>query len=112
MLIPALQLIPDEDDPYQLVANLVKAIPAGRYLVLTHVASDLQQRSPGVNAAAAALSQLMPHRLTPRSHEQIVRFFSGLTLLEPGVVPAQDWRPEGDPTGRRSAMRGGVAVKA
>jgi hypothetical protein len=111
MLISVLQLIPDEDDPYQLVANLMKAVPAGSYLVITHVASDLQQRSPGVNAAAAALSQLMPHRVTPRSQEQIAGFFSGLTLLEPGVVPAQDWRPEGDPAGRRSAMRGGVALK-
>jgi hypothetical protein len=111
MLISVLQLIPDEDDPYQLVANLMEAVPAGSYLVLTHVASDLQQRSPGVGAAAAALSRLMPHRVTPRSQEQIARFFSGFDLLEPGVVAAQDWRPEGDSSGRRSAMRGGVAVK-
>jgi S-adenosyl methyltransferase len=89
----------------------MKAVPAGSYLAMTHVASDLQQRSPGVGAAAAVLSRLMPHRVTPRSQEQIVRFFSDFDLLEPGVVAAQDWHPEGDSAGRRSAMRGGVAVK-
>lgn len=32
-----------------------------------------------------------------RSHSQFARFFDGLELVEPGVVPAPLWRPaEGD----------------
>jgi hypothetical protein len=111
MSIAVMHMIPDEDDPYRVIADLVGAMPSGSYLVLSHVASDLQQYSPGINDAAALLSKLMPGRVTPRNAEQVTRFFDSLDLVEPGVVPVQDWHPDGDPSGRRSAMRGGVAVK-
>jgi S-adenosyl methyltransferase len=31
--------------------------------------------------------------MTFRSHAEVTRFFDGLELLEPGVVPANYWRP-------------------
>jgi hypothetical protein len=111
MLIAVLHLIPEEDDPYQLVSDLMAAVPSGSYLVVSHVASDLQQHSPGVNEAAAALSQLMFQRVTARNQEQVLKLFSGLEILEPGIVPVQDWRPDGNPEAVRSAMRGGVGRK-
>jgi hypothetical protein len=43
----------------------------------------------------------VPYRL--RSPEQIAAFFDGLDLLEPGVVPVSQWRP--DP---RDASRSGL----
>jgi hypothetical protein len=112
MLIAVLHLIPEEDDPYQLVSDLMAAVPSGSYLVVSHVASDLQQHSPGVNEAAAALSKLMFQRVTARSQGQVLRLFSGLEILEPGIVPVQDWRPDSNPAAVRSAMRGGIGRKA
>jgi hypothetical protein len=41
MLIAILQLVTDDDDPYQLVARLMAAVPSGSYLVITHVAGDM-----------------------------------------------------------------------
>ena len=111
MLIAVLHLIPEDDDPYRLVSDLMAAVPSGSYLVVSHVASDLQRQSPGVNEAAAALSQLMFQRVTARSQEQVGRLFSGLEILEPGIVPVQDWRPDDNPEGVRSAMRGGIGRK-
>jgi hypothetical protein len=111
MLIAVLHLIPDEDDPYQLVSDLMAAVPSGSYLVVSHVASDLQQHSPGATEAAATLSKLMFQRLTARSQGQVLKLFSGLEILEPGIVPIQDWRPDGDPAAVRSAMRGGIGRK-
>jgi S-adenosyl methyltransferase len=36
--------------------------------------------------------------LGPGSHEEILRFFDGLDLAEPGLVRVQEWRPRpGDP---------------
>jgi hypothetical protein len=29
-----------------------------------------------------------------RSRDEVARFFAGLDLMEPGIVPLQDWRPE------------------
>ena len=111
MLIAVLHLISEEDDPYQLVSDLMAAVPSGSYLVVSHVASDLQQYSPGANEAATALSQLMFQRVTARSQAQVLKLFSGLEILEPGIVPVQDWRPDDNPEAVRSAMRGGIGRK-
>jgi hypothetical protein len=79
---------------------------------MSHVASDLQRQSPGVNDAAARLSVLMTHRITPRSTEQILRFFDGLEMVEPGLAPVQQWRPESEAeAATRSALRGAVGRK-
>ena len=111
MLIAILHMIGD-DDSCQLVGEFLDAVPPGSYLVLSHVASDLQQQSPGVNDAAARLSVLMAHHIIPRSTEQILRFFDGLELIDPGVVPVQRWRPASEAeASTRSAMRGAVARK-
>jgi S-adenosyl methyltransferase len=31
--------------------------------------------------------------VTLRTHAQVSRFFTGVDLVEPGVVPADQWRP-------------------
>ena len=50
---------------------------------------------------------------TPRAHEQIVAYFAGLELLEPGVVPIHQWRPEPGLVGVPAAVdeSGGVGRK-
>ena len=42
-------------------------------------------------------------RFTPRTGEQIARFFDGLDLLEPGVVSCSRWRPDPTPEGEEPA---------
>ncbi len=112
MLVAILQLIGDDDDPYQLVATLLDAVPPGSHLVITHVPSDMQRQARGVAEAASRLSQLMTQRVTPRSQAQVAKFFDGLELIEPGVVPIQQWRPasEAEATAR-AGMWGGVGRK-
>jgi hypothetical protein len=52
-------------------------------------------------ARAAHWNQVGTPQLTLRSPEQIARFFDGLDLLEPGMVPCSQWRPDISPqTGR------------
>ena len=112
MLIAILQLIGDDDDPYQLVGQLMQAVPSGSFLVISHVPSDMQRQASGVAEAAGRLSQLMTQRVTPRSHAQVTRFFDGLELIEPGVVPVQQWRPDSDlEAAARAGMWGGAGRK-
>ena len=42
MLIAVMHLIVDADDPYRLVSELMAAVPAGSYLALSQVASDIE----------------------------------------------------------------------
>lgn len=42
----------------------------------------------------------------------VARFFDGLDMAEPGLVPVQEWRPRsGADAGAGSAMQGGVGRK-
>src|SRR5258708_1365229 len=111
MLLIILHLIPDADDPYGIVANLVRALPAGSYLVLAHPASDIHPAEMA-EMTRRVNKRLSGPRATMRGHAMIMRFFDGLELLEPGVVQPQHWRPEPVALGPRqvTAWRG-VAKK-
>jgi S-adenosyl methyltransferase len=92
LLLLVLHLIPDADDPHLVVSSLLAAQPAGSYLVLAHPASDVR------TDAVAEMTRRMNQRLggtmaTMRDRAAISRFFSGLELIEPGVVQPQQWRP-------------------
>lgn len=112
MLVAILQFIEDKDDPYRVVARLIEAVPPGSFVVISHPPNDMQRLAPGLAEALAELSQAMTQRVTPRSREQVTRFFDGLDLIEPGVVPIQQWRPDSDEeAAARAGMWGGVGRK-
>ncbi|HYZ52793.1 MAG TPA: SAM-dependent methyltransferase [Streptosporangiaceae bacterium] len=89
MLLAILHVI---EDPYAITSRLLHAVPAGSYLAISIPASDIQ---PEANAAAVRrLAENVPGvTIAHRSHAEVARFFDGLELLEPGVVPANRWRP-------------------
>ena len=37
---------------------------------------------------------MVQQQYTPGSREQVARFFAGTDLVEPGLVPVEEWRPE------------------
>src|SRR5271170_4618642 len=110
MLIAIMHLIVDADDPYGLVGQLMAAVPAGSYLALSQVASDIQAEQ--MAEAARQYNRLARETQRHRDHGEVARFFDGLDLIEPGLVPVQQWRPASDLEAKaRSAMWGGVARK-
>jgi hypothetical protein len=109
MLIAILHAIGDQDDPHGIVAKLMDAVPSGSYLVVSHVASDIDPEQ--IAKATARLNQLSRQHFTLRDHAQVLRFFDGLELLEPGVVRVEEWRAPELETRDRSAMWGGVGRK-
>ncbi len=110
MLVGILHLVQDSEDPYGLVARYVAALPAGSYLTISHPASDIQPQQ------AEAQRRYNERVSTPqmlRSYEEVCRFFEGLELVPPGVVPVHTWHSGPDdevPPGGISA-HGGVARK-
>jgi S-adenosyl methyltransferase len=110
MLIAILHCIPDTDDPYQMVSDLMESVSPGSYLAITHPARDQLEVA---TRAEESLTQSMGQKVTFRSHEDVSRFFAGLELLDPGIVPIQDWRPDSvhDIHSAPTAMWGGVARK-
>ena len=80
------------------MARLMDAVPSGSYLVMAHAASDI---APEASAEMARRYNAMSSAsITPRNREQVARFFDGLDLLPPGLVPINQWGLSGpiDPT--------------
>ena len=91
MLLMLLHMIPDREQPHELVSRLMAAVPSGSYLVISHPASDIRAQS--MADMAELLTRLGPP-MAPRSHAEVSRFFDGLDLVEPGVVALPNWRPD------------------
>ena len=53
-----------------------------------------------------------PRRAPTARTDEVVRFFDGLTLVEPGMVRIQQWRPRSEAQAKSAAaMWGGVGRK-
>jgi trans-aconitate methyltransferase len=77
--------------PYTVTSRLLDAAPPGSYLAVSVPANDIQAEASA--AAARRVNEDIPGVFNLLSHAEVARFFDGLELLEPGVVPANHWRP-------------------
>jgi SAM-dependent methyltransferase len=93
LLVAILHFIKDEEDPAGIVATLRDALAPGSYLVLSHATADFH--SPGAFTRAAAVYSNATAPFVPRSAERVAAFFDGFDLIEPGLVQAPLWRPDG-----------------
>ncbi|MGH3274250.1 MAG: SAM-dependent methyltransferase [Streptosporangiaceae bacterium] len=85
--------IEDDDEARACVRRLVDALPPGSYLAMSD-GTDTDQtavRSSGLYKDSGAA----PYHM--RGRAAFVSFFDGLELVEPGIVPRQDWRPDSVP---------------
>ena len=89
-----LHLVPDAERPHDGVSRLMDQLAPGSYLSLSHCTGDLAPRTWRTVIDVCARHGISAQ---PRSRSQVRRFFTGLQLVEPGVVPAHRWRPEVDP---------------
>jgi hypothetical protein len=91
MLVAILMFFHDSDDPQGMVKTLLDALPSGSYVVISHPTGDFNPEAiqGAVDAAAAAGITLVP-----RSRPEVEAFFTGLDLVEPGVVPLLAWHPD------------------
>ncbi|MCO5969749.1 SAM-dependent methyltransferase [Actinoallomurus soli] len=113
MLVSVLHFLRDDEDPYGVVKRLCDGLAPGSMLMLTHASLD---PDPETGLAASAGWANATSTMNMRTHEEILRFFDGLELVEPGLTAT--WNPDGEPTEvLERAIRniwgyGGVAVKA
>ena len=110
MLTAILHLIPDRDDPYDLVSQLVNAVAPGSYVVISHAASDID--TGAMISMANRLNELMAQQAVPRTHREVAAFFAGLDLLEPGRHCGTRTRPgSASESAVRAQMWGAVGRK-
>ncbi|MEV6301377.1 SAM-dependent methyltransferase [Actinoplanes sp. NPDC051861] len=92
MLIAVLHFIHGDGAAKPIVTRLLDALPPGSYLVATHATSDF-----GTPEQQALYQQLIAQGKSDvwtRGKDEFTELFDGLELIDPGVVPASEWRPE------------------
>ena len=98
MVLCTMQYVADADRPHDIIARLMAAVPSGSFLAMSDTTRDIDTTSM-VTGAARYNARLGPTTFTPRTRADYERFFAGLDLVEPGLVPMPQWRPESDGQG-------------
>ncbi len=92
--------------------TLTEALPPGSYLVASHATAE--HNPEGLSGAGRAYSQGGMRGAIRTSEEFGDLAFTGLKLVDPGVVLVSEWRPEADairPLPSEVNTYGGVARK-
>jgi hypothetical protein len=108
-----MHFVPDPLGPYDIVSRFLNRLAPGSYLSLSHCTGDFDPDS------WQAITDTYTKRGTPaqvRSRAEVLRFFDGLELVDPGVVLAHQWRPEAGSgpavlSDRQVSLYAGVARK-
>ena len=89
LLIAVLHFILDAEDPHRLVAAMMADLAPGSYLVIAHAASDIE--SDTAAAMARSYNATSSLTITPRDRPTVARFFDGLEMTGPGLMPLAQW---------------------
>ena len=109
LLVGILHLIHDDDDPYGIVTRLLEAVPSGSYLAISHMAKDIEPEA--MAELVDRMSQTTRATWTVRTHADVSRFFNGLALVDPGIVPLDHWQNPHPDSGPVIPGYGAVAQK-
>ena len=90
LLVAVLHFIQDAQDPLSILSRLMAAMAPGSYLVISHATADsFHELDDAIQAYSGASSSM--HN---RTRAQVEALFTGLELVEPGVVWLPQWHPD------------------
>ena len=110
LLVGVLHFVPDDTEAYDAVARLVDALAPGGYVVVSHAASEAFDH---LFAQSANKEDVYRQRTatpgTSRTRSEVERFFTGLEVVDPGVVRLGEWWPDPDESAQADelALAGG-----
>jgi hypothetical protein len=96
LLFAILHHINDDEDPAGIAGDLRDAMTPGSYLAVSHFCNPGSARPADSERAAMSEKIFTEHLGTGRwrAREDILGYFGDFTLVEPGLVPLPEWRPE------------------
>jgi len=97
LLFAILHHVNDDEDPIGVTRFLRDQLPSGSYMAISHLHNP-GETQPKYAAMAAEAEKVFSENLGTgrfRSQAEIRAFFGDFELLEPGLVPYNDWRPDG-----------------
>ena len=101
-----LHYVRDSDGPAEFMAAYRDALPSGSYLALSHLLSaGRDSRHAEVVGRLAENLRGAVGWVKCRSRSEILSFLDGFSLVEPGLVPLNQWRPAGPRGGKVAAVQ-------
>ncbi|MET7419508.1 SAM-dependent methyltransferase [Dactylosporangium sp. NPDC005555] len=94
MLVAVLHFIHGEGAGTPIVRELLDALPPGSYLVASNATKDFLP--PQIAAVYDRMLAAGQTDIWPRTRDEFGALFDGLTLVDPGVVAVDAWRPDAD----------------
>lgn len=92
LAVAVIPFVPDQAEALNVLARYRRACPAGSALVLSHISA--LNATPQQVADAEEVMARTPTPVRWRGRDEIVELMAGYDLLEPGVVPVAQWRPD------------------
>jgi hypothetical protein len=92
LLVSVLHFLSDDEEPANIVAGYLAPTVPGSYVVISSAGRDheFNEREDRVLEAY----RRSPNPVYIRTRDEIEVYFDGLALVEPGLVPPDQWRPE------------------
>ncbi|MHA6760189.1 SAM-dependent methyltransferase [Streptacidiphilus sp. PAMC 29251] len=92
MVVSMLHFLTDADRPEEILDELKAVLPPGSALILSHATGE--HLSIDVASAVLRTYATVGVSLTSRTHPQVLRYFDGMELVAPGLVPVHEWHAE------------------
>jgi SAM-dependent methyltransferase len=110
LMIAVLHFLPDGPALDAALATYRDTVAPGSVLAVSHATASSE---PEQMDRMAELYNRTGTPLVPRDRDQVARFFEGWRLVEPGLVYAPQWRPEGETVSElaRNLMLAGVGER-
>jgi hypothetical protein len=109
VLVGLMHVIRDEEGAYEIVQTLIDAVPSGSYLALSQLVTADEDRWS--ETANMSFSRMARRGAAFRTYDEVLRFFDGTELVDPGVVEVVRWRTDGDVPDRPTRAWGGLGRK-
>ena len=94
-LLPTSLNVLSDEDAQALVDALRGALVSGSYLVVAETSLDIY--AEGAAEVVEVLNAALEEPYIARSRDAIAHQLEGFDLIEPGLVPVEHWRNDGDP---------------
>jgi SAM-dependent methyltransferase len=93
LFLAVLHFVVEDDRAYNAVYAVRDAIPAGSYIAVSHATYEGVPEEPVRQMQRVYEGKGISSKV--RARAEVLRFFEGLELIEPGMVYSPLWRPEG-----------------
>ena len=90
LLVAILPFVVDDEEAERVVSTFANRLAPGSLMAISHSAAEAE--IPGLEKLEELWGQAS--NSVARYKDQVARYFDGFDLVEPGLVPTPQWRPE------------------